>query len=101
MTEHPATGLRGPRIELGTERESLLQMLDEDADFRGQPAASRPNRKDRHRSFKGGGVLVDFAPRFSGACQRSRLKRSPADEVVLPRVVNVFVIEKFGSGRAL
>src|ERR1700737_2145538 len=28
-------------------------MLDEDAYFRGQPAASRSNRKDRHRSFKG------------------------------------------------
>jgi hypothetical protein len=53
MTEHPATGLRGPRVELGTERESLLQMLHEDAYFRGQPAARRPNRKDRHRSFKG------------------------------------------------
>ena len=28
-------------------------MLDEDAYFRGQPAASRSNRKDRHDSFKG------------------------------------------------
>src|ERR1700726_5122831 len=28
-------------------------MLDEDAYFRGQPAASRSNRKDWHRSFKG------------------------------------------------
>ena len=28
-------------------------MLDEDAYFRGQSAACRPNRKDRHRSFKG------------------------------------------------
>ena len=27
-------------------------MLDEDAYFRGQPAASRSNRKDWHRSFK-------------------------------------------------
>src|SRR5258706_11002491 len=41
------------RIELRTECESLLQMLYEDAYFRGQPAASRSNRKDRHRSFKG------------------------------------------------
>src|SRR6266478_3997210 len=41
------------RIELGTECESLLQMLDEDAYFGGHPATSRPNRKDRHRSFKG------------------------------------------------
>src|SRR5258708_27931155 len=28
-------------------------MLDEDAYFGGQPAASRSNRKDRRRSFKG------------------------------------------------
>ena len=28
-------------------------MLDEDAYFRGQPAASRSNRKNRDRSFKG------------------------------------------------
>ena len=28
-------------------------MLYEDAYFRGQPAAGRSNRKDRHRSFKG------------------------------------------------
>src|ERR1700726_4622716 len=42
-----------PRIELGTQRESLLQVLDEDAYFGGQPAAGRPNRKDRHSSFEG------------------------------------------------
>src|SRR6266478_9611415 len=40
-------------IELRTECESLLQMLDEDAYLRGQPAASRSNRKNRDRSFKG------------------------------------------------
>src|SRR5260370_24534661 len=45
--------LAGPWIELGTERESLLQVLDEDAYFGGQPAASRSNRKDRHGSFEG------------------------------------------------
>src|SRR5271154_5808607 len=28
-------------------------MLDEDAYFRGQPPAGRPNRKDWHRSFEG------------------------------------------------
>src|SRR5580700_6100737 len=28
-------------------------MLDEDADFRGQPAAGASNREDRRRSFKG------------------------------------------------
>src|SRR5258708_1336987 len=51
--------LAGPRIELGTERESLLQVLDEDAYFGGQPAASRPNRKDRHSSFEGSQKTYD------------------------------------------
>ena len=45
--------LAGPRIELGTERESFLQMLDENADFGGQSAARRPNGKDRRCSLKG------------------------------------------------
>ena len=39
------------RIELGAERESFLQVFDEDAYFGRQPAASRSNRKDRHDSF--------------------------------------------------
>jgi hypothetical protein len=47
-----AVPLAGPRIELGTERESLLQVLDEDANFRGQPAAGRPYGKDWHRPLK-------------------------------------------------
>ena len=41
------------RIELGTERESLLEVLDEDPYFGRQPAAGRPNSKDRHSSFEG------------------------------------------------
>src|SRR5579859_7515031 len=40
-----------PRIELRTERKSLFQVLDEDAHFRGDPAACRPNRHDRHVSL--------------------------------------------------
>jgi hypothetical protein len=40
------------RIKLGTERESLLKVLDEDPYFGRQPAAGRPNRKDRHNSFE-------------------------------------------------
>jgi hypothetical protein len=40
------------RIELGTERESLLEVLDEDPYFGRQPAASRSNRKDRYNSFE-------------------------------------------------
>ena len=43
-----------PRIELRTERKSLLQVLDEDAHFRGDPAACRPNGHNWHGSLKGG-----------------------------------------------
>jgi hypothetical protein len=50
--EHSSTGSAGPRVELGTERESLLQVLDENAYFGGQPAAGRPYGKDRHSSFE-------------------------------------------------
>jgi hypothetical protein len=41
------------RIELGTGRESLLDVFDEDAYFGGQPAAGRPNRQDRHNPLFG------------------------------------------------
>jgi len=44
--------LAGPRIELGTERESLLKVFDEDPYFGRKPAASRSNREDRHSSFE-------------------------------------------------
>ena len=50
---HPATVLGGPWIELGTEREGLLQVLDENPNFGGQPAAGRPYGKDWCCSLKG------------------------------------------------
>src|SRR5260370_8081569 len=65
-TEHPATVLAGPRIELGTERESLLQVLDEDTYFCGQPAASRSNRKHPHSSFEGSQKTYNMT--FSESC---------------------------------
>src|SRR5712664_491524 len=52
MAEHPSTGLAGSWVELGTERESLLQVLDENANFGGHPAAGRPYGKDWHCSLK-------------------------------------------------
>jgi hypothetical protein len=58
--------LGGPRIELGTERESLLQVLDEDAYFGGQAAASRSNRKYWHSSFEGSQKTYNSA--FSEFC---------------------------------
>jgi hypothetical protein len=39
------------RIELRTERECLLEVLDEDPYLRRQPAACGSNREDRHDSF--------------------------------------------------
>jgi hypothetical protein len=39
-------------IELKTKRESFLQVLDEDANLGGHPAARGPDGKDRHGSFK-------------------------------------------------
>src|SRR5579862_362296 len=61
VDEHPSTGLAGPWVELGTERESLLQVLDEYADFGGQPAAGGPQRKNWHCSFKGSEKTDDGA----------------------------------------
>jgi hypothetical protein len=65
--------LAGPRIELGTERESLLQVLDEDADFRGNPAACRPNGHDRHSSFEGSQKTDNSA--FSEFCSEEPCRR--------------------------
>src|SRR5882757_6611919 len=53
MVGHPSTGLAGSWVELGTERESLLQVLDENSNFGGQSAAGRPHGKDWHSSLKG------------------------------------------------
>src|SRR5580693_4048835 len=53
MDGHPSTELGGSRVELGTERESFLQVLDENANFGGQSAAGRPYGKDWHCSLKG------------------------------------------------
>src|SRR5882762_9292893 len=47
-----STGLAGSGVELGTERESLLQVLDEDAHFGGYPSAGGPYGKDWYGSFK-------------------------------------------------
>ena len=53
MAEYLSSGLAGSRVELGTERESFLQVLDENANFGGQPTAGRPYGKDWHCSLKG------------------------------------------------
>ena len=40
-------------VELRTKRESLLRVLDEDANLGGHTAAARPHVKDWHHPFKG------------------------------------------------
>jgi len=66
--------LPGPRIELGTERESLLQVLDEDANFGGEPATGRPYGKDWHRPLKLGQKPDDSTfSEFCGEQPRWRL----------------------------
>ena len=66
MDEYPSTELAGSRGELGTERESFLQVLDENANFGGQPAAGRPYGKDWHCSLKVSQQTDDSA--FSKFC---------------------------------
>ena len=66
MAEYPSSALAGSRVELGTERESFLQVLDENANFGGQPAAGRPHGKDWHCSLKGSQKTDDSA--FSEFC---------------------------------
>ena len=66
MADYPSSGLAGSRVELGTKRESLLQVLDENANFGGQPAAGRPYGKDWHRPLKLG-QKTDDGP-FSEFC---------------------------------
>src|SRR5260370_29679954 len=51
--EHSAIVLARSWIELGTKRESFLQVLGEDANFGGHPATGRPHGEDWHCSLKG------------------------------------------------
>ena len=53
MAKPPSTRLARSWVELGTECESLLQVLDENANFGRQPAAGRPYGKDWHCALKG------------------------------------------------
>jgi len=50
--EHSVTALARSWIELKAKREGLLQVLNEDANFGGHPAARRPHSKDGYCSFK-------------------------------------------------
>jgi len=52
VAEHAVTALARSWIELETKRESLLHVLDEDANFGRHPAARGPHGKDGYCSFK-------------------------------------------------
>ena len=58
---------------MGAEHKSLLKVFDEDADFGGQTAAGRSNRKDRHDSFKGSEKTDDST--FSEFCREQPCRR--------------------------
>jgi hypothetical protein len=78
------------RIELGTERESLLQVLDKDAHFSGQPAAGRSDRKDWHSSFEGS-QKTDHSTfsKFRGEQPRWRLGDAEMFEDTHPHLLNI------------
>jgi hypothetical protein len=86
MAEHPSRGLAGSRVELGTERESFLQVLDENANFGGQPAAGRPYGKDWHCSLKGSQKTDDspFSEFYGDTRTSSRGNRATVDNVISP-----------------
>lgn len=60
-------------IELGAQREGLLQMLDEDANLGGHLAAGRSHRKDGHRSLIGREKTENSA--FSEFCREKPSRR--------------------------
>src|SRR5271170_1975069 len=70
MAEHL---LAGSWVELRTQRESLLQVFDENANFGGQPAAGRPDRENWHCSLKGGQKTDDGT--FSEFCCEKPCRR--------------------------
>src|SRR5437899_8111519 len=90
MAKHPSTGLAGSRVELGTERESFLQVLDENANFGGQPAAGRPYRKDWHCSLKGSQKTDDRAfSKFRGEEPCRRLGNPQMFKDTHPHLFNI------------
>ena len=90
MDEHPSTELGGSRVELGTERESFLQVLDENANFGRQPAAGRPNGKDWHCSLKGSQKTDDSAfSEFCGEEPRWRLGNPQMFKDTHPHLFNI------------
>ena len=78
------------RVELGTERESLLEMLDENADFGGQSAAGGPYRKDWHCSLEGGQEADDGTfSEFRGEKPRWRLGNPQVFQDTHPHLFSV------------
>jgi hypothetical protein len=90
MAEHLATVLAGSWIELGTERESLLQVFDEDANFGGHPAAGRPHGKDWYCSLEGGQKTDDGTfSEFRGKEPCWRLGNSQMFKDTHPHLFNI------------
>ena len=90
MAELPSSGLAGSWVELGAERESLLQVLDENTNFGGQPAAGRPYGKDWHCSLKGSQKTDDSA--FSEFCGEEPCWRLSNPEMLKDTHAHLFKI---------
>ena len=89
-TEHRPAFLTGSWIELRTKREGLLEVLDENANFGGRPAAGRPHGKDWHRSLKGSEETDDST--FSEFCReepRWRLSDTEMFKDTYPQLFNI------------
>jgi hypothetical protein len=90
MAEHPFIGLAGSWVELGTEREILLQVPDKNADFGAQAAAGRPYGKNRHSPLKGSQKAYDGT--FSEFCGKEpcwRLSNPQMFKNTHPHLFNV------------
>src|SRR5580693_5468342 len=102
MAEYPSSWLAGSWVELGTQRESLLQVLDENADFGGQPAAGRPYGKDWHRPLKGGQKADDGTfSEFRGEKPRWRLGNPQMFQDTHPHLFDIAGAKDSGRDNAL
>src|SRR5260221_5298735 len=91
-----------PWVELGTEREGPLQVLDESANLGGQPAAGGPYGKDGHCSLEGRQESDDGAfPEFCGEEPCWRLGNAQVLEHTHPHLFDIAGSEDSGGDDTL
>ena len=98
MAEHPSQRSGGPWIELGTSRESFLQVLDENANFGRQPAAGRPNGNDWHCSLKGGQKTMTVPSLSSAAKSHAAAWAIPRCSRTPIRICSISLVRKIPVG---